>query len=227
MARAQFDFGGTSVPRPKARRSAWRRSARDRPYRRRCSAATVAARPAASRPGASASPVERVGLERRHLGAGRALPIGDREHPAVEDRVCLAAIDREMDVAREPSPRSRAPGRRPRRRSGGRCGPPRCRRDRAGRPARSSCCAGRPARCACRSTRRRRPRRAPAPCAMPSPVLKRARGASSGMPSPPGPKCSRIMSRLPWKPPQASTTASAASDLAAAHAHAADRAALR
>jgi hypothetical protein len=45
--------------------------------------------------------------------------------------------------------------------------------------------------------------------AIPSPVLKRARGASSGMLSPPGPKCSRIMSRLPWKPPQASTTASA------------------
>ena len=46
--------------------------------------------------------------------------------------------------------------------------------------------------------------------AIPSPVLKRARGASSGMLSPPGPKCFRIMSRLPWKPPQASTTASAA-----------------
>ena len=42
--------------------------------------------------------------ERRHLGAGRALPVGNREQPAVEDRVGLAALDRKMDMAREPLP---------------------------------------------------------------------------------------------------------------------------
>ena len=56
-------------------------------------------------------------------------------------------------------------------------------------------------------------RSAPSACAirMPSPALKCARGASSGMASPPSPKCSRIIAALAWKPPQASTTASAGS----------------
>ena len=46
---------------------------------------------------------------------------------------------------------------------------------------------------------------------MPSPELKCARGASSGTPSPPGPKCSRIIAALAWKPPQARIAASAGS----------------
>ena len=38
--------------------------------------------------------VERRGLERRHLGAGRTLPVCDRKHPAIENRVGLAARSR-------------------------------------------------------------------------------------------------------------------------------------
>ena len=46
---------------------------------------------------------------------------------------------------------------------------------------------------------------------MPSPVSKRVPGEISRMVSAPGPKCRSIISALPWKPPQASTTASAGS----------------
>ena len=70
-------------------------------------------------------------------------------------------------------------------------------------------CADRSARCACRSNRRTCRRPAPSAMRMPSPVLKRVPGEIRRMPSAPGPKCSRIMSGLAWKPPAARITASA------------------
>ena len=168
----------------------------------------MAARLSASTPMQLRQFGERVGPHRRHLGTDGALIIGDVEQSAVEDRVGNRARRLEMDVAREPLPGfvheaaafveeaaavlvdHDAVG--------------------IDQHDRRGILAARIDRLAVHAVPIARFVGAePQRHSMPSPVLKRVPGEISRIVSPPSPKCLRIISALPWKPPQASTMASA------------------
>ena len=227
MARAQFDFGGVSD----ARRG---EAVADRGVEllRVAGAGGVVVRDRAREiVRVDADQLgkfgERRGLERRHLGAGGALPVGDRADAGVEDREGHAARHLEMQAPRERLPGLVDEARALVEEAAPVAVRPRCRRDRAARP---------PPGCSLRGSTGSMcmpsgspEKSAPSACAMrmPSPELKCARGASSGTLSPPAPKCSRIIAALAWKPPQARIDGVGGQRLAGGEPHARDRAVAR
>ena len=104
MARAQFDFGGCSA------RSAARPSRRvASKVRGIADAGGVVGRDRRGElPGIDPDQLrqlgERIGAQRRHLGTDRALPVGDFEQAAVEDRVGDRSRRLEVEFARKPFP---------------------------------------------------------------------------------------------------------------------------